>query len=183
LTTTTAVSADVCREMINSLKAIAADPIYGPKLLKVMPRRVIDGGTDADCQMVSREGTVANTDGQVGIQSYGVTYGFWKQWEFYFGGWSVWQWHVNVGIKWTDATHYTKMWGADCYLTTVPGYFGGYDQGGWCGIYNPQIPDTAQPGSNWWVSTYALPTFKRWFWMRYWAYSDGRSSAVWGGAS
>lgn len=141
--------------MINSLKAITADPVYGPKLLKVMPRRVIDGGTDAD--------------------------GFWKQFDFYFNGWSVWQWHVNVSIKWTDASYYTKMWGADCCLTTIPGYFGGYDSGGWCGIYNPQIDNTAEPGSNFWVSTYAIPTWKRWFWMRYHARSDGSSSDVWGG--
>lgn len=178
--TSTGVDAAGCSDMIRSLKVIAADALYGPRLLKVLPKSVIDSATDADCAIFTAQGT-SQADGPLGVLSYGTTYGFWKQIDFSILGWSIFQWHVNTGIKWTDATHYTKMWGVDCYLTSVPGYFGGYDQGGWCGIYNPQIANTAEPGSNFWISPIPLPLWKQWAWMRYDAYSSGGSSATWGG--
>jgi hypothetical protein len=104
------------------------------------------------------------------------------------GPFSVAQWHVNVGIVWTGPTTFTYDWrqggwGPDCYLTSVPGFFGGWDGGGWCGVNNPQIAWTAMPGSNFYVAAIGNPFYHRWAWMRYYAYSNGSESSPWGGWS
>lgn len=49
--TSSTVDAAGCSDMIRSLKVVAADPVYGPRLLKVLPKSVIDSATDADCAM------------------------------------------------------------------------------------------------------------------------------------
>lgn len=181
----TSVDAPTCQWVISSLKAVAADPVYGPQLLAVLPPTLLQTATAQDCTVETTSGIGPTGGPRNGISpmTYGVTYGFWKQMDFYIEGWSLFQWHVNAGIRWASARSWTKAWGADCYLTSVPGYFGGYDQGGWCGIYDPGYNDVVQPGSNFWISPIPLPLYKRWGWMRYWAYSDGSSSSPWGGWS
>jgi len=180
-----AVDEATCQWVISSLKAVATDAVYGPRLVAALPPTLLKTATQKDCSV----GTTSGLDpiGEVGTgispMTYGVTYGFWKQMDFYVAGWSIFQWHVNVGIRWASARGWTKVWGADCYLSSVPGYFGGYDQGGWCGVYDPGYNDVVQPGSNFWISPIPLPLYKRWGWMRYWAYSDGSSSSAWGGWS
>jgi hypothetical protein len=110
---------------------------------------------------------------------------FYASYNIYAGPWNVVQWHVNVGIAWLSSTKYTTTgsggWGPTCNLTSIPGYLGGYDSGGWCGVYNPVIANTAMPGSNFWLGQYGLPGWKVWYYMRYYAYSDGHRSNVWGG--
>ena len=101
--TSTSVDAAGCSDMIRSLKVVAADPVYGPRLLKVLPKSVIDAATDADCTIVTDQGTT-QTAGPVGILSYGTTYGFWKQMDFNILGWSIFHGRVDTGHQ-VDRRH------------------------------------------------------------------------------
>lgn len=79
--------------------------------------------------------------------------------------------HTNVGLCW-NGTKFTGgslgggiNWGPDCYVSSIPFYFGGID---WCGVYWPNAGHTiAEPGNNFWVAAYAAPWWHRYGWMRF----------------
>jgi hypothetical protein len=102
------------------------------------------------------------------------------------GPWDTFQWHTNVGIVWLGPTTFTtdwrvdsRAWGPDCYLTSIPGYYGTFP---WCGVYNPQVAWALMPGSNFNLYTY-VGVHSESGWMRYYAYSNGGMSSAWGGWS
>jgi hypothetical protein len=195
--TVTKLDTASCSWWIASLKAIDRDPTYGPKLHQTVSESTLAAALSSNqCTLVASE-TVATSNTSTRASSLsgsaaaatGTVQGFWNSWSMYMGPLNAMQWHVNVGIVWSSSTSYTynwrvnpQAWGPDCYLTTIPGYTGGYDSGGWCGVYNPQVAWTAMPGSNFYVSPAPLPLSlqKRWGWMRYYAYSNGSKSSAWG---
>ncbi len=181
----TKLDASTCSWWIASLKSVERDPLYGPQLRKAIPESALASITSDQCTLASSttvqvSGIDAAALGVTGVavsasMRTGYTFGYWANLGLYIGPWNLAQWHVDTGIQWLNPISYTVKWGPSCYLTTFPGYMGGWDQGGWCGVYYPQLNWTAQPGSNFWFSPAPLPLAnqKRWGWMRYYAYADG----------
>jgi len=56
-----------------------------------------------------------------------------------------------------------------CYVTSIPAFFGGAQPpDGWCGYsYHSSAKTVLTTGNNFWVSTYPLPWWKRFGWLRF----------------
>lgn len=87
--------------------------------------------------------------------------------------------HTNVGLC-RDGYKITQVQWLNCYVSTIPFYFGGID---WCGVYWPSSTHTvAEPGNNFWVAAYSDPLYHRYGWMRFDVRgSDGSSYNLRGG--
>jgi hypothetical protein len=185
------VDAATCGEWLQGLKLGLADPQYRPQVAALISGKTLATLTDKDCRVEVSMGSTTKAATTMKLNSnqvqpmlvFGITHGYWTYANFMLGPVTIATWHVNVGIKWTSFAQYKVMWGPDCYLTTLPLYYGGYDGGGWCGVYWDGWPVAVQPGSNFYIAPLMVPFYKRWFWMRFWAYADGTSSTPWGGNS
>ncbi len=192
-TTTTTVKIDrsTCADLMAMVDAVYRDPVYGPQLRAVIPsseraKLTVDDCTLRTTTVSPRTSKTASTNilrpNSYGSGDIGKLREYWQNIGLYQGPWNYAQFHVNVGIIWHAARSYSVDWGPDCYLTSIPGFMGGYDSGGWCGVYNPRLDWIAQPGSNFWFGP--VPgAYKRWAWMRYYAYSNGSTPGVYGGFS
>lgn len=104
--------------------------------------------------------------------------GYWLEWDIYdpLGSYSGAA-HLNTG--WCgNGTRVWQNWGPDCPFSAGAVY-GGNDSGGWCGVVRNNTPDP-ESGSNWWVSPYTTPFYKRWGYQRMHVYTSG--SYNWYGA-
>jgi hypothetical protein len=158
--------------MIASMKQTYRDPLYGAKLNASFPEASFNKLTDNDCTVRS---TTSMTSSPIAATK-GSDPGFWNHLDFYFGPLNAFQWHENLGITWTGPTTYSISWGPDCYLTSIPGYYG---KNTWCGVYNPQVAWELMPDYNFQLFTY-YGYQARSGWMRYYAYSNGSQSSAWG---
>jgi hypothetical protein len=174
-----------CADLMAMVDAIDRSPVYGPQLRAVIPSTERANLTVDDCTFrttVSTKVSMRVSTNSYGSQDIGYLREFWQNIGIYQGPFNYAQWHVNVGIVWTGPQTYKVRWGPDCYLTSIPGFIGGYDSGGWCGVYNPHVNWVVQPGSNFWMAPYP-GIMKRWAWMRYYAYSNGSTPGAYGGYS
>jgi hypothetical protein len=94
--------------------------------------------------------------------------GFWTNWYVFSGTSLAGVQSLNVGFCSNNSSVW-KNWGPDCPFHSGA-YFGGYDQGGWCGYGNG---NPAMAGVNFWVSPYTTPFYKAWGYVRFDVYANG----------
>jgi hypothetical protein len=128
--------------------------------------------TDYDCWTSVSQGTGAADAFGVGTAAASTTCGgYWANFGVGLLGIEVATSHTNVGLCW-NGTKFTGgsfgngiNWGPDCYVTTIPAYFGAID---WCGVYWPNTGHTiAEPGNNFHIAAYITPWWNRYGWMRF----------------
>jgi hypothetical protein len=127
---------------------------------------------DTDCWTRASQGTSdASALGVGTAAAWTHCGGYWANFGVGLLGIEVATSHTNVGLCW-NGTKFTGgsrgggiNWGPDCYVTTIPAYFGGID---WCGVYWPNTGHTiAEPGNNFWIAAYSAFWYHRYGWMRF----------------
>jgi hypothetical protein len=180
-----------CSSLLAGVRTNYDSAAYGPQLKRLVDRSSLDSFGPTSCRLVTTVQGYLIPLPPNPVSAASSYEQFWGQYDLYIGPiWDAAQFHVNVGLVWSNTSSRTRTWsykiapgwGPDCVMTAIVGYYGGTDSGGWCGVYDPG-DNSAMPGANFYLGCWCAPLQKRWFWMRYYAYSNGMQGVIFGGQS